>query len=684
MPVEEIARRLTNSGLEVEDVRTEGDDVIIETEVTWNRSDLLSHIGTAREISALTGVALELPEVEVAESARPVEELTSVEVLDTDLCPQYTARVITGVRVAPSPAWLADRLVAVGLRPVNNVVDITNFVLLECGQPLHAFDMEKLAERRIIVRRAKSGETITSIDGTRHELDPTVLVICDAAHPVAVAGVMGGIESEIGDDTTDVLLESALFDPASIRDTSRKLSLESDSSYCFERGVDPAGVVWASNRAARLIAEIAGGSVAAGIIDVNVGPYQPLDLTLRVAHFKRIMGFDVSSDRAAEILAALGFEVTARDRERVSVVVPSWRRRDVSREIDLVEEVARVEGLDKVSDSSRIPLARVRENALFEAGKVAKSVLVSAGFYETVTFSFTDSGTNERFNPWGAAGELATSSAFYKELSALRKSLIPSLLAVKKRNHNTGTRSVRLFELAAVYLPRENEKLPEEKQVLALLCDPDPDEVSAARAHGDKACLPNATLRFLKGTIESVLASLGITGARFTKIAEPPGFLAKEAAAGVETNGAGCGYVGLLSDDVMGWHDLPEDWWTERPAVAEIDFDILTANARYSREYTALPRFPGVERDINVVLDASVNWDAISECIGAAGALHLEAVRFVDDFRDAKRLGSGKKSVTARMVFRNPERTLLSDEADTEVQKVLDALGQKFGAVLRT
>jgi len=671
VPVEELARRLTDAGLEVEAVNAEGDDIIIETEVTWNRPDLLCHIGTAREVATVCGSTLVLPDVKVPESPSPVEELTSVEVAEAELCPRYTARVVTGVKIAPSPRWLVDKLSAIGVRPVNNVVDITNFILFECGQPLHAFDMKRLAERRIVVRRGLPGETITSIDGSLLELDPSVLVICDASKPVAVAGIMGGLESEISDDTTDVLLESALFDPASIRDTSRKLGLESDSSYRFERGVDPEGIVRASDRAAQLIAEVAGGAVACGIIDVNSLSYEPLELALRVSEFKRIMGFAVAADRAAEILRLLGFSVKAHDGETVNVTVPSWRRQDVTREIDLIEEVARIEGLDKVSASARIPLARVRENALYEAGGRAKSILVAAGYYETITFSFTDSPTNDAFNPWDVLGELTTTSAFYKELSALRKSLVPALLAVKKRNHDNGTRSVKLFEQAAVYLPREGEKLPEEKQILALYCDADETGNS-----------PSA-FAALKGVIEVLLAELGISGARFQPWDDAPAFLRGRAAAGIELDGSMCGYAGLLSDSAIRGADLPTASSAARPAVAEFDLGILTANADYTRRYLPLARFPAVERDLNVVLDSDVNWGAVRQSVAASGAEHLETVNFVNEFRDEKRFGPGRKSVTARMVFRNPERTLLSEEADDGVRKALDALKHAFGATLR-
>ncbi len=453
LPAHELAARMSHAGVAMENYEPIGGDWRIEAEVKSNRPDCLSHVGIAREIAAVTGAPFRRPEVELTEDAgRKVADACTVEVSAPKLCPHYTARAIAGVRVGPSPQWLQDRLTVCGLRPVNNVVDATNFVMLECGQPLHAFDLARVGGRRIIVRQAQAGETITTIDGDEHELKGTECVIADAERPVALAGVMGGLDSEISDATTDVLIEAARFEPRSIRRTSRAHQLSSDSSYRFERGVDPEITDWASRRVCALIVELAGGQVLEGAFDIRADETHTPEVTLRLKRLKLVLGIEVPREEVDRIFAGLQMETVRSDAGSVTVRVPSWRG-DVGREIDLIEEIARVYGYDKIAETTEMPVRGLVPDAAEMAGRRARHSLAGQGFCEVMNYSLVAATPLQLAQPWTKAEPIGVRNPTNAERTHLRLTNMANLLSVKCFNAAHGSPQVDLFEMGRVFIP---------------------------------------------------------------------------------------------------------------------------------------------------------------------------------------------------------------------------------------
>lgn len=653
MSREALLERLPAVGLNVEDRRPLGDDLYVELEVTSNRPDCLSLIGVAREVGALSRKPLKIPPVEYRASSVKTQDATSVQVLDAQLCPRYTARVIKGAKVGPSPAWLRARIEAVGLRPVNNIVDITNFVLMESGQPLHAFDCDKLKEKRIVVRRAKAGETITAIDQKKYELKEDMLVIADAARAVAVAGVMGGFDTEVGETTKNILLESAYFEPASIRRTSRALKLSSDSSFRFERGVEWETVDWASRRAAALMAEIAGGEVLAGVIDVKGEKPPVVKTSLRFARLPVILGVSVPPDEAVRILESLQFRILRRDAEKVEVEVPSHRR-DVEREIDLIEEVARHFGYEKFDVEKPIRIAITRPAKAHEIEERAREIL-AANCYEVVTTPFVPDSPAGRACVWDAGEPLAVRNPVSKLDGLMRRSLLPCFLNAKRHNWNHGVPEISIFEITKVFLPQKGRKQPDEKQVVAVLTD--------------------GGFLELKGIAESLLAALHV---RERVVWRPWESEAFQHGVTMLCGEAALGRGGVVSEKIAAEYDL-----RTQPAFAEIDFYALVKEAADAVKYEPLPKFPSVERDLSIVINADVPWDKVEECVAWSGVQILREVRFVDLYT-GKQLPPGKKSFAFRMIYRSDEGTLTGEEVAKAQDFIIDRLKVAFGAELRT
>jgi phenylalanyl-tRNA synthetase beta chain len=459
VPLEDVLSRLTMAGLNVESQKPVGDDRAIDVEITSNRPDCLGHIGVAREAAVLCGGTLNVPEPNPKVSAAKTADATSVVVECPELCPQYFARIIRGVKVGPSPAWLRKRLETVGLASINNVVDVTNYVLMECGQPLHAFDFDRLHGRKIIVRPARPGEKLVAINQRTYELQPGMCVIADADRPVALGGVMGGLETEIGPSAKNVLIETANFTPLSIRNTARKLALHSDSSYRFERGVDPAQLDWAGRRCCQLILELAGGELLAEAIfaGVPIGGSRPR-ITLRFGRVPQVLGIDVPEGEAVRILASLGIEPQGPPSNgRCEFVPPTWRR-DVTREIDLIEEVARIHGYDRIPQDVPVPLEISAKTVRDRVGESLRSVLTSAGFFEAVTMSFVSDAMANLFQPRGPIAKLTVDHSSRKHENVLRQSVIPSLLLSRLVNQRQGNFNAELFEIARVYLHAGQQK----------------------------------------------------------------------------------------------------------------------------------------------------------------------------------------------------------------------------------
>jgi phenylalanyl-tRNA synthetase beta chain len=651
----EAAARLTSVGLNVDDLADlPGGDSRMLVEVTSNRPDCLGHMGVARELAAAIGGNLMMPDATYAEMQETATRLTRVEVMELDLCPLYTARIIRGVKVGPSPAWLAGRLEAIGIRPVNNIVDVTNYVMMESGQPLHAFDYGRLAENRIIVRRAAAGERFVAIDHTEHTLTPDRLVIADARRAVALAGVMGGADTEISDSTTDVLLESAVFDPLNIRTTARALGIASEASYRLERRVDPCGSDWASRRTCQLIMQVAGGHTAAGVVTAGRPLPKPAELVLRVPRIEAILGIAIPSARAAEILRSLECDVLEATAERIRVRVPSWRP-DLEREIDLIEEVARHHGYDKIPEglTTRITLAPPAKS-----GRVREAVagaLTAAGYYEAVTFTFTtrDHAARFRRNDVAADPLVCRGTAL-----AVRESCLAGVVESLRVNRSAGEAGARLFEIAKRFIPIEGRELPQEEAVIAMA---GPDDFAAAR-----------------GTLEGVFAALRIDG-RITFVAtDRYGDLEPGGAAEILLDGEPVGVIGRTTRQAAAAFELDDP-----PTVAEVLFAPIAEAADLQPKYKPLPQLPAIVRDLAIVVDEAVTWAEIAKSVAAAGASHLESVEPVDVYR-GKQIPPGKKSVAIRLTLRSTAGTLTHAEADAAQVQVLAAISSAVGGVLRT
>ncbi|MGL4462483.1 MAG: phenylalanine--tRNA ligase subunit beta, partial [Planctomycetia bacterium] len=461
-PVADVEHRLMMAGLNHESTEEVDGDFAIDLEVTSNRPDCLGCLGVAREAAVLFDRELTPPPTDFVENGPPIGELTSVEVRPEAVgwCLQYRARVLENIKIGPSPDWMQRRLRTVGLRPINNVVDVTNYVLLECGQPLHAFDLDKLIEQRIVVRNATPDEKFAALDDKTYTLAPTMGVIADACRAAALAGVMGGSETAVGSSTTRILLEIAEFAPLSIRRASRALDLSSDSSYRFERKIDPEGLAWAGDRACHLLQKLAGATVARGVLHVGAPPDRRPPVVLRFARLEKILGVPIGADEAVRTLQRLGLELVERSTESAAFRAPSFRR-DLTREIDLVEEVGRIHGYDDVPENRRIPVTVAAEPKTDRVVGRLRDTLVGLGCLETVTFSFDLESVATAVRPWTTAVPLQHRHNDFRAHSVLRQSLLPSLAAAYGRNEAHGNLDVALFELANVYLPRPGAALPD-------------------------------------------------------------------------------------------------------------------------------------------------------------------------------------------------------------------------------
>ena len=672
MPLEELQRRLMMAGLNHEGTAEVAGDLAIDLEVTSNRPDCLGHIGVAREIAVLWGRELTIPAAKPAEGKTPIEKLAKVRIGCPDLCLRYTARVVRGVKIGPSPKWMTRRLEAVGLTPINNVVDISNYVLMECGQPLHTFDFGKLKGAEIIVRRPAPGETIEAIDHKSYVLGGQMCMICDAKDPVAIGGVMGGAQTEITAATRDVLVEAAEFDPVSIRSTARQLGLHSDSSYRFERQIDPEGLDWASRRCCELILELAGGELAAGVIDVGRPPPKREPVVLRFSQLKRVLGIDVPVERVREILMALGNEEVSQLASAPSLVVrpPSWRR-DLTREIDLIEEVARIHGYEAIPEDVSVPMtpsARRRDDRVLEK---VRHVLTAAGFDEALTLSVVDWDTSAALSPWTDAEPLLTQMPVIRGADCLRRSVLPSLLRVQETNESLANWNTGFFEIAKVYLPRDGE-LPREELVLAMVC--------ARRFPGSgigDAKRPEDAYRRVKGAVEAIHGELKVTVPLEADDANIS-LLNPELSCRLALGNELFGYVGFLTTE-----GLNSFFLLHETIVAELRLSPLIDLANLVP--TCVPRsyYPAVSRDLSLVVDEAVRWANIEQVVRANAGPWLESVEYDDVYRDTDHIGVGKKSLFFKISLRSAEGTLTSQQADEVRDRIVAACRAAHGAELR-
>jgi len=656
LSAERAAEVLSDLGFPCDGIERLDGDAVIDVEVTSNRGDCLGYIGIARELSAATGKELKSPVVELEQSSRDVSDLADVEIAEPDLCGRYTARVIDGVKVGPSPDWMRKRLEAIGMRSVNNVVDATNYAMIETGQPPHAFDYARITEGKIIVRKALAGEQIVSIDGTRCELQADMLIIADANGPVAIAGVMGGLDTEVGEATTSILLEDAYFDPVSVRTTSRKLALPSEAAFRFERIADIETVGWASKRTAQLITQAAGGKVAKGVVDVYPKKPKQKHVTLRLSRLNMLLGIEIQADEVLRILSALHFQPHLKN-DAIVCTVPSWRRSDVYREVDLIEEVSRVYGYNKVPTRRKIEIEVVPVDARQKLTELAGTYLNGAGYYETINVSFIDDSVARLFVEEDTDMHLTLRDASRKSANLLRQTLIGSLLGVLRTNLNAGNTPCRIFEISDTFVPTGKAgDLPVERPRLALLSD--------------------GPLHELRGVVEGLIKTFD----RDTEVVFEPAKLPwAVVGARIIVSGTIFGTAGVVCDAVKEEFDLKN----VLPCAAELDFDKLLTLQRGAVTIRPIPRFPSIERDLSIIVDETITWADITDAVNKKAPRQLEDVRFVGIYR-GKGIGAGQKSVTLSLRFRDPDGTLKHEAVNGFEAEIVDSLSNSLGAQLRT
>jgi phenylalanyl-tRNA synthetase beta chain len=642
-------------------------ETVFDLEVTPNRPDLLSVIGVAREVAALTGQHISLPEASFEAQGAPIEEQVSVDIADPDLCPRYCASLVTGVKIGESPEWLKQRLINSGMRPINNIVDVTNYVMLEYGQPLHGFDYQKIKGKKIIVRRAKGGEVLVSLDGVERTLTSDMLVIADSQRGVAIAGVMGGANSEVGEETSSILLEAASFNPASIHYTSHRLGLVSEASIRFERAIRAELTLPAIKRATQLILQLAGGKAARGLVDAYPDKQEKKPILLRSDRVKRLLGVEFSPDQIASTLTLLGFDLKPVPlASEFMVTAPYWRS-DINLEADLIEEVARIIGYDKIPTTmlSR-PLPRQNPEAIIGLRKKVRQALIGYGFQEVITYSLTSHEVLEKmFQHSLEPVPIRLANAMTADQEYLRTSLRGNLLIALEANRRHEDGAIILFELGKVYLPRDNE-LPDEPEMLCALLSGSGLEKSWRGQDG--------LLDFFdaKGVVEGLLAQLGIK-ASFEDSGDDGLCLGRQIA--IVVGGVKIGVVGELHPKVAEAFDISGEVY-----LFEIELAALLSHTLGYEPFQPIPRFPAVVRDVALVVDAAISHQQVVDIIRSF-PLVKKVTLF--DIYTGRQVPPGKKSLAYRISFQSAEHTLTDEEADQVQQQILSRLSSEIGASLR-
>ncbi|MFN0279369.1 MAG: phenylalanine--tRNA ligase subunit beta [Pyrinomonadaceae bacterium] len=671
---DELATKLTNVGLAVEGVHAHGDDLIFDVDLTSNRPDCLSHLGVARELGVIQNLQFKIKNYEDQKTKTENHNLVTIE--DDDLCHRFTARIIKNVKIEPSPKWLADRLEAIGERAINNVADITNYVMHALGQPMHAFDLDKLAENRIIVRRARAGERIMTLKDIECELDDTVLAICDAEKPVAVGGVVGGLDSSITADTVNVLLEVAYFKRENIRATSRKLNLATEASYRFERGVDIENLIRASNRATELICELAGGE-AGEFIDVYPTKFTPIEIESKdiSAAVFRLTGVGAPFDECERVLSLLG--IVRSEQSEISnlkskiFIAPTWRH-DLAIEEDLVEEVARHVGYENISTELPPAFGAGEYQPTESREKVLRQTLVDMGFDEALSYSFIDPQFDEIFETVpGVIDEKAGKKYVTLQDSVIegavrmRPSILPGLLDAVRLNFNHQRRDVKLFELGKVFASVSGENpLPNEQKVFALI-------LTGGDILEDRL-LSGRELDFYdaKGSIEAAVTSLGLN-AKFS--AADVKHLRSGQSASVEIDGFTVGYLGRLNDEIAASYKFKQPVF-----VAEINLETALGFPAHAGIYRPLAKFPSVVRDVSFVVKRSFAFGELETAFNEARFDLCRSVDFVDVY-EGKGMAEDERSLTIRLEYRSDDRTLTEDEVEAVHRQILGEIEQKLG-----
>lgn len=628
---------------------------VVEFEITSNRPDCLSAIGLARETAVTFNKPLKLPKVKVKGSGGDINRLVNIEVTDGELCPRYAAKIVKNVKIEGSPKWLKDRLKACGIRPINNIVDITNYVLLEYGQPMHAFDLGLIEDNKIIVRRANEGEAITTLDGQKRELDGSMLVIADAKKPVAIAGIMGGEHSEIKENTKELLFESANFSGSGIRRTAKKLGMRTEASARYEKGLDPEMIMPALLRACELVELLGAGEVTDGVIDCYINKPQKRILPFKPDAINKFLGTSIDKEFMQKALADLGFEING------DTCSPPSYRMDIEGSADIAEEVARIYGYDKIPTTIMGGASAGLKTFNQQLEDATKSLLTGIGFYEVVTYSFTNPKFFEMLclpHDSELRSVVTVTNPLGEEHSVMRTTMVHSVLEIIARNINMRNTSGKFFEIGRTYTPHEAEQLPIENQRLVMGMYGDVDYYS------------------LKGAVEDLTAALNIKGISYKPVSDKSYFHPGRTAA-LYINDIYCGLLGEVHPSVLKQYDL-----SQKAYVAELDFDIIASSVNTELKYKAMPKYPSVSRDIAMLIDEQINVSEIEAVITKGAGKLLEELRLFDVYK-GKQIAEGKKSVAYALTLRAADHTLNEEEISSVMAKIVKLLEKELGAVLR-
>ena len=644
------------------------DDVAFDLEITPNRPDWLSHVGVAREIAILTGKQPKLPAVRLKESAEPAKKYLTVKVEDPKNCPRFAARVIRGVTIGPSPRWMQNALRNAGLRPRNNVVDITNYVMYECGHPLHAFDLSLLSGGTIIVRQANGGTRFTTLDGKSHSLPAGTVMVCDAEKEVSVAGVMGGANSEISDSTVNIVLEAAYWNPSSIRKTARSLGISSDASQRFERGADPNGVTYALDRAAQLVLEHAGGTLLKGMIDVYPKKIRPRVVPLRVDRVREVLGTNISRAEIVKSLSLLGIRKGAGSGSLLKFSVPTFRV-DIEREIDLIEEVARVHGYDNIPEHTSATVNFVNPFPKSNFRDKVRDALIGRGFHEAITNSMQ----KETAAVLAGAVPVKIVNPQNQDMAVLRASLVPGVLETVARNRNLGNADLRFFEIGHVFriddsaTPKVVENYLEEERVCVMLTGrPEPVSWSGSSRQSD--------LFDLKGEVQDLLGKFALDKSRFISYSTTNGLTDNTLT--IEIQGGYAGYLGQIRKEVLSQFGVEEDVYVAELLIASLQRDSAAA-------FEPMPRYPKVRRDVAFMVDAGVPAERLERTVVESAGGLLQSVNLFDVY-EGDPLPPGKKSVAFTLELMSREKTLTDPEIESVVGRVVAGVERAHGAALRS
>jgi len=651
-------------------------DMVLEIDLTPNRPDCLSILGIAREIAALQHSELTYPDIPLVEEQGDLNDISSVTIDVPDHCPRYAAQLVTDIAVVPSPSWLQDRLHSVGLRPINNIVDVTNYVMMETGQPLHAFDFDQLAEQRIVVRLAHPGETFTTLDEKQHVLSSEMLMICDGEKPVALAGVMGGLNSEIEAGSSRVLIESACFEPTTTRKTAKKLGIPSEASHRFERGVDPNGTLVALNRAAQLIAEVGGGKIMGGLIDAHPKPTPSKRLRLGIDETNRFLGTDLKAGEIEDLLHSIEFDVTQGEPGYLDVVPPSFRV-DVHRPVDLMEEVARLWGYNRIPTTHPMTLAEARavDSRLNQRRKV-KQILIGLGFSEAINYSFIHPSSPDRLrlsetDPRRKA--VPVLNPLSEEQAVMRASLVPGILNTARKNISQQNRDLKLFEVGRAFVSKEDNKQPEETEMLVGLWTGARDELTW---YGTRT---ECDFYDIKGAVEGLLDRLDISEAEFSAA---PADLCRYVRRGYTTririDDHLIGLAGQVHPEALDNYDIRQNVY-----IFELNLEMLLRHSTGQKQFRSISPYPATSRDVTLIVDKTIESSAFLKYVRDMNEALVEEIRFFDVF-EGDPIPAGKKSVSFRIVYRSETETLADDHVNAIHSRLTEGILEAFDASFPT